>query len=373
MVYNSDMRGSPLFLPYTMGKITLGNRMVMAPMTRSRADNEMHRANDLMVEYYRQRAAAGLIITEGIFVSEAAAGYIYVPGIYTKEQTESWKAVTSAVHNRKGKIFAQLWHTGRISHPDFHGGQLPLAPSAINPGVRSFTHHGFRNTVTPQAMTQADIRQTVSDFKNAAKNAMDAGFDGVELHAANGYLFHQFFAVCANIREDQYGGTIENRSRFLFEVLDALQDVADYSRVGVRLNPALDHSFGITRDESTVPTFDYIIQQLNAYPLAYLHLSGFSKQEEADSMTAVLNVARRYREIYKGRLMINKGFDAATANQVIVNGTADLVSFGVPFIANPDLPLRYRFGLPLNEVDRKTFYTRGPVGYTDYPFYPDSD
>jgi N-ethylmaleimide reductase len=353
-----------------MGPFELGNRMVMAPMTRSRADNEAHQVNDLIVEYYKQRASAGLIITEGIFVSEAAAGYIHVPGIYTRVQTESWKAVTAAVHERKGKIFAQLWHTGRISHPDFHQGRLPLAPSAINPHVKSFTTHGFQSTVTPAAMSLADIKQTVSDFKQAAKNAMEAGFDGVELHAANGYLFHQFFATCSNVREDQYGGTIANRSRFLFDVLDALRDVIDYSRVGVRLHPGLDDAFGITSDETTLPTFDYIIQQLNDYPLAYLHLSGFSKSEPANPMEAVLEVANRYREIYKGVLMINRGFDALAANQAILGGVADLVSFGVPFIANPDLPLRYRFGLPLNEIDRETFYTQGARGFTDYPFYP---
>lgn len=357
-----------LFSTFQLGDIQLNNRIVMAPMTRSRAHQPDLEASDLIATYYQQRATAGLIISEGTFVSKRATGYINVPGIYTEKQTEGWKKTTKAVQEAGGKIFAQLWHVGRISHPDFHDGELPLAPSAINPHFKSFTKNGFQETVTPKEMTLEEIQETIQDFKNAAKNAMAAGFDGVELHAANGYLFHQFFAKCSNVRTDQYGGSVENRARFLFEVLDALKEIMDLKRVGVRLNPSMDQSFGITMDETTEPTFQYLTEKLNDYPIAYVHLSGFSKSQE-HSMKEVLETAKEYRAIYKGVLMINKGFDAESAEQALQQGFADLISIGVPFIGNPDLVERYKNNWPLNESHRKTFYSKGAEGYTDYPFY----
>ena len=358
----------PLFTPVTIGTTELNNRIVMAPMTRNRSDDEQHLANSLMAEYYGQRATAGLIISEGIFVSPDAAGYIRVPGLYTKAQTDSWKAVTETVHRRGGKIFAQLWHTGRISHPDFHNGRLPPAPSAINPQVQAYTHNGPKDTVTPKAMNLAEIKTTILDFKNAALNALEAGFDGVEIHAANGYLFHQFLARCANNRTDDYGGSIENRCRFLLETLNTMTAVIGAENIGLRLNPDLSDSFGITVDESTRPTFDFLVEKLNDYALAYLHLSGFSKSDTPSSVEAVMDMAAHFREIYNGKLMINRGFDAKNAARAVAEGITDMVSFGIPFIANPDLVARFRKNLPLNKADRSTFYSKGPGGYIDYPW-----
>lgn len=339
----------------------------MAPMTRNRSDNEQHLANSLMAEYYGQRASAGLIISEGIFVSPDAAGYIRVPGLYTTAQTESWQQVTEAVHHKEGKIFAQLWHTGRISHPDFHNGRLPLAPSAINPHVQVYTKQGRKDTVTPKAMSAEEIKTTIGDFKKAAINALKAGFDGIEIHAANGYLFHQFLARGANNRTDDYGGNIGNRCRFLLETLDTLTAAIGAENIGVRLNPDLNDSFGIKVDERTRPTFDYLVEKLNHYALAYLHLSGFSKSDTSSSIDAVTDMAAHFRKIYAGQLMINQGFSAQTAAKAIHLGITDMVSFGIPFIANPDLVDRFKNGLPLNEANRNTFYTKGAQGYTDYP------
>ena len=238
------MSKQPLLQPYSMGDLELPNRMVMAPMTRSRADNpEKKPTADKHVIYYTQRASAGLIITEGSQVSEKAVGYIHTPGIHSQEQVEGWKEVTKSVHDAGGRIFIQLWHVGRISHPDFHNGDLPHAPSAINPNAQSFTPEGFKDTVTPKEMTVADIKQTVQDFANAAKNAMEAGFDGVEIHSSNGYLFHQFFNGTSNKRTDDYGGSIENRARFLFEVLDAMKQVMPENRIGLRIEPFLTRHF----------------------------------------------------------------------------------------------------------------------------------
>ena len=356
----------PLLRPIKLNDLALKNRVIMAPMTRSRADNEGNVPNDMMVTYYTQRAGAGLIITEGSQISEQAVGYINTPGIYTQEQVAGWKKVTEAVHAEGGKIFLQLWHVGRMSHPDFHRGELPVAPSAINPNAKSFTPEGFKDTVTPRALTVPEIKQIVQDFKNAAKNAMDAGFDGVEVHASNGYLFHQFFVTSANTRTDEYGGSKENRARLLFEVLDAIQEVMPIEKVGVRLNPSLHNSFGITVNEDTIPTYDYIIGKLNNYNLSYLHLSE-PFTDVSNVPAAEPNIAKRYRPIYKGNLIINGGFTQESGNKVIAEGDADMVAYGVPFIANPDLPERFAQNADLQEADNKTFYVPGAKGYIDYP------
>lgn len=361
------MQQELLFTPYQLGNVTLSNRMVMAPMTRSRADNPGNVPTPLMAEYYAQRASAGLIITEGVPVSSKGVGYINVPGIYTPEQVEGWKQVTHAVHAKGGKIFAQLWHVGRISHPDFHQGELPLAPSAINPNEKSYTINGFVDTVTPKEMTLADIQQTIQDFKQAAISAIAAGFDGVEIHGANGYLLHQFFNSTSNHRTDAYGSSIENHARILFDILNAIQEAVSLDKVGVRLSPSLHGLFGITMDENTIPTFEYIVQQLNNYPIAYLHLTEpFAPVDHLPY--AVTHVAKHFRPLYKGTLIINKGFNKATANAVLAAGEADLVAFGVPFLANPDLVERFKKDAPLNTPDPNTFYTPGAKGYTDYPF-----
>jgi N-ethylmaleimide reductase len=361
------MEKSILFTPYELSGLTLQNRMVMAPMTRSRSDNAGNVATALTATYYEQRATAGLIITEGTFISKKAVGFINVPGIYSDDQVAGWKLVTDAVHAKGGKIFAQIWHVGRMSHPDLHNGELPLAPSAINPNAKAFTNNGFVDTVVPAAMTTEDIQQTIRDFTQAAANAVKAGFDGVELHGANGYLLHQFFNGCSNQRTDAYGGSIENRARILFEILDALKAVIPMNRVGVRLNPSMHNAQGMLVDELTIPTHEYIVKELNNYGLAYLHLTEPFVPVD-DVPHAVTKVAKHFRPLYKGTLIINKGFDKAKAIQVLEDGDADLVAFGVPFIANPDLVKRYETDAPLNTPDQATFYVPGAKGYTDYPF-----
>jgi N-ethylmaleimide reductase len=358
-----------LLLPYSDNLLELKNRIVMAPMTRSRADNTKKKPIDALHGiYYEQRASAGLIITEGSQVSERAVGYIHTPGIYSKDQIEGWKLVTKRVHKKGGKIFIQLWHVGRISHPDFHNGKLPLAPSAINPVYKSFTASGFKETVTPKEMTLDDIKTTINDFRIAARNSVQAGFDGIEIHSSNGYLFHQFFCKCSNIRQDQYGGSIENRTRFFFEVLEAVKQELSENRIGVRFNPSLHGLAGITMDEETIPTFDFIIKKLNDYNLAYVHLSE-PFTDVSNVPFAVQNIAKHYRPIYNGNLMINGSFTQETGNAIIERGEADLVAFGKPFVSNPDLVERFENNWPLADWDSDTFYTKGKKGYLDYPNY----
>jgi N-ethylmaleimide reductase len=339
----------------------------MAPMTRSRAVNDENKPTDeLQGLYYEQRASAGLIITEGSQVSERAVGYVNTPGIHTKAQVEGWKKVTKRVHDKAGKIFIQLWHVGRMSHPDFHDGELPLSSSAINPNEQSYTPDGFKDTVTPKEMTKEDIKTTVEDFKNAAKNAVEAGFDGVEIHSSNGYLFHQFFNGTSNKRTDEYGGSHENKARFFFEVLDAIKEVIPEEKIGARFNPSLNGVFGMTMDEDTIPTFEYIIKKLNDYNLAYIHLSE-PFTDVSDIPYALTEIAKHFRPLYNGTLMINAGFDQDSGNEVIASGNADLVAFGKPYISNPDLVERFEKGLELADWDKDTFYTPGKEGYTDYP------
>jgi N-ethylmaleimide reductase len=361
------MSEQALLQDYKSGILDLPNRLVMAPMTRSRADNKGNIPTvNLQGEYYGQRASAGLIISEGSQVSEMAVGYINTPGIYSKEQVQGWKEVTKKVHQENGRIFIQLWHVGRMSHPDFHNGELPLAPSAINPNSKSFTSEGLKDTVTPKAMSIEDIKTTVKDFAHAAKNSMEAGFDGIEIHSSNGYLFHQFFNASSNHRTDEYGGNIENRTRFLFEVIDAIKEVMPENRIGLRLNPSLHGLFGMTLDKETIPTFDYIIKKLNDYDLAYLHLSEpFTDVSEVPF--AETEIAKRYRPIYNGTIIINGGFDQEKGNAVLDSGDADLVAYGKAYVSNPDLAERFEHHLPLTDWNQDTFYTAGIKGYLDYP------
>jgi len=355
-----------LLAPYT-NTINLKNRIVMAPMTRSRAANEGNvPTDDLHGLYYEQRASAGLIITEGSQVSEKAVGYINTPGIYSEAQVEGWKKVTKRVHDKGGKIFIQLWHVGRMSHPDFHNGELPLSASALNPNAKSYTPEGFKDTVTPKEMTIEEIKTTVKDFQNAAANAVKAGFDGVEIHSSNGYLFHQFFNGSSNTRTDEYGGSVENKTRFFFEVLEAVKEVIPQEKIGVRFNPSLHGLFGMTMDKDTIPTFEYLISKLNDYALAYVHLSEpFS--DVSDVPFAVSEIAKHFRPLYKGTLMINTAFDQEKGNKIIEEGLADLVAYGKLYISNPDLVERFEHHLEIAEWDEETFYTTGEKGYTDYP------
>lgn len=360
------MNTNSLFQPLVIKGLKFENRIAMAPMTRSRSANEENAATELTAKYYTQRATAGLIITEGTTISKDAVGYINVPGIYSEAQVKGWKIVTDSVHEAKGVIFAQLWHVGAMSHPDFHEGRKPLAPSDYNPNSQVFTPEGFKPSEAPQPMTIADIQQTIKDYKNAAINSIESGFDGVEIHAANGYLLQQFFSKNSNSRTDEYGGSVENRARILFDILDELKSVIDMNKVGIRLNPSLHQFMGIDVDDETIELYNYIVERLNDYDLAYLHLiEPFT--DVSGNENAIQEVAKHFRPFYKGIIIINRGFTKETAAKVLEDGDADMVSFGVPFIANPDLVERFKEDAPLNTADQSTFYTPGEKGYTDYP------
>ncbi|WP_345954437.1 alkene reductase [Mucilaginibacter sp. PAMB04168] len=359
----------PLLEEYLLGDLKLKNRMVMASMTRGRATNAGLVPTPLMAEYYAQRASAGLILSEGTWVSPKSIGFINVPGIYTQEQVEGWKLVTKAVHDKGGLIFSQLGHIGSASHPDHLNGELPAGPSAINPQTKSFTPKGFKDTLTPRELTVTEIKQTIQDYKQAAKNARSAGFDGVEVHAQSGMLIPQFLSLATNHRTDKYGGSLENRARIIFEILDAIIEVWDSSRVAIKFTPVAISNVGlVTPDEETIPLFQYILKKLNDYNLAYLHIAGPADDLTRTSLEVLLdNYFSHFRRNYSGRLMANVGFTQETGNEILKEGNADLVSFGTPFIANPDLFERFTYNLPLSESDRDTYYTGGENGYTDYP------
>lgn len=358
---------SPLLQPMQTAVLMLPNRVCMAPMTRGRADNPGHVPTELMVEYYRQRASAGLIVTEGTHISPRANGWEHVPGIYTPEQVAGWRRVTDAVHAAGGRIWCQLWHQGRVSTPELLDGALPLAPSAmIAKGASAYIDGGYKQSPIPEAASAEDLQQTIADFRYAAQCADKAGFDGVELHGANGYLIHQFLTTQANQRTDSYGGTLENRARFLFDVIDAVHEVLPPERVALRLSPSMNDMQGLNLDDRTAETFDYVVKRLNGAQLAYLHLLEPMKPVDAIPY-AVKDVAAHFRPIYRGTLMINKGFTFDTGNKVLADGLADLVSFGTPFIANPDLVERFATQATLAKPDKETFYTPGAHGYTDYP------
>jgi N-ethylmaleimide reductase len=358
----------PLLEEYQLGDLKLKNRVVMASMTRGRATNAGLVPTPLMAEYYAQRASAGLILSEGTWVNPQSIGYINVPGIYTREQVEGWKLVTKAVHENGGLIFSQLGHIGSASHPDHLNGELPAGPSAINPQAKSFTPDGFKDTLTPREQTVAEIKQTVQDYKQAAKNAKDAGFDGVEVHAQSGMLIPQFLSLATNHRTDEYGGSLENRARIIFEILDAILEVWGSSRIAIKFTPVALSNVGIvTPDEETIPLFQYILKKLSNYNLAYLHIAGPADDLTGTPLEVLLdNYFSHFRRNYSGRLMANLGFTQETGNAILEEETADLVSFGKPFIANPDLVERFKFNLPLSDSNRETYYAGGETGYADY-------
>ncbi|MCF6406244.1 alkene reductase [Chitinophaga filiformis] len=359
----------PLLEDYQIGDLKLKNRVVMASLTRGRATNAGLVPTPLMARYYAQRASAGLILSEGTWVSAKSIGFIHVPGIYTAEQIEGWKLVTKAVHDNGGLIFSQLGHIGAASHPDFFDGELPAGPSAINPRTHSFTPQGFKETPTPRELTVAEIKQTIQDYKQAAKNAKEAGFDGVEIHAQMGMLIPQFLSLATNHRTDDYGGSIENRARIIFEILDVILEVWNSTRVAIKFTPvAYSHVGIVTPDEETIPMFQYILKKLNHYNLAYLHIVGPAEDLTGTPVEVLQdNYFSHFRHHYSGRLMANLGFTQESANAILKEGTADLVSFGTPFIANPDLVMRFKYNLPLSEINRDTLYTGDENGYTDYP------
>ncbi len=365
----------PLLEEYQLGDLTLKNRIVMASLTRARATNSGLVPTAIMAEYYAQRATAGLILSEGTWVNPQSIGFINVPGIYTQEQVEGWKTVTKAVHANGGLIFSQLGHIGAGAHPDLQNGEIPVAPSAVNIESQSFTPEGFKSTVTPRELTVDEIKKTVQDYKTAAQNAKDAGFDGVEIHAIAGMLIPQFLSIASNIRTDEYGGSIENRSRIIFEILDAVTEVWDSERVAIKFSPVMLSSVGIVKpDVETIALFKYILNKLSLYNLAFVHVVGPS-EDLSDTPVRELqeNYFSHFRKNYSGRILANLGFSKDSANAILKEGDADLVSFGEPFIANPDLAERFRYNLPLSLSDRETFYSGGENGYITYPkaTYPD--
>ena len=350
-----------LLSSYDLGSLTLPNRVLMAPMTRNRAPG--HVPTDLMATYYRQRASAGLIITEATQVHPRGRGYPNTPGIHSDEQVEGWKAITDAVHDAGGRIFLQLWHVGRVSHasyqPDDDGGR-PLAPSAIQlEEGEAFTADGQMEPFTePRALATEEVPEIVEQYRRGAANAKQAGFDGVEIHGANGYLIDQFLATGTNQRTDRYGGSLENRARFLFEVVDAVTGEWDDDRVGLRLSPG--SSFNGMHDDDPAETFGFVAEHLNAYDLAYVHVA---ENDPIDGEPA----RRIVRPRYDGSLVVAGGYDREAGEEVLQSGEADLVAYARHFLANPDLPARFAQNAPLNDWDRDTFYGGDAEGYTDYP------
>ena len=353
-----------LFTPFTAGDMALANRVVMAPLTRNRADDVTGEVGPLHVEYYRQRAGAGLIITEASQITPQGKGYIQTPGIQTDGQVAAWKKVTDAVHAEGGKIVIQLWHVGRISHTSLQpDGQAPVAPSAIAAGGKTFTKNGFEDTSMPRALETDEIPGIVEDYRHAAKQAIAAGFDGVEVHGANGYLIDQFLKTGSNQRTDEYGGSVENRARFLFEVLDAVTAEIGAGRTGLRLSP-FSPANGIS-DADPQPLFEHVVAGLNRYGLAYVHViegatGGTRDLQPGEDMAAL-------RQLFHGPWMVNNGYDRQMALDAVAKDHADLVAFGRPFISNPDLVERLRRDAAWNEGDNDTFYGGGAEGYTDYP------
>ena len=348
-----------LFSPVQLGDVALPNRFIMAPLTRTRAPN--HQPNELMAEYYSQRASGGLLISECTMVTEGTSAFGDDPGIYSQEQIEGWKLTTDAVHKKGGRIFMQIWHGGRACHPLLNGGKEAVSSSAIAIDGETHTPEGKQPYTVPRALTVSEIKDIVNDFRQGAINAKAAGFDGVEIHGANGYLIDQFLRESANQRTDEYGGSLENRARFLTEVLEAVTEVMGSGRVGLRLSPL--NSFQSMKESDPIAWMRFLGEYLNRFGLAYVHVmrADFFGLQEAD----VLKVAR---ETYKGHLMVNMAYSAEEANQVISSGQADSVAFGKAFIANPDLVERVKEDAPLNEPNPDTFYTSGKEGYTDYPF-----
>lgn len=361
---DTEKHAPDLLSPLTVGALSLKNRFVMAPLTRNRADAGMV-PSDMMVEYYRQRASAGLIITEATLVSNDGEGYPHIPGIYSEQQIEGWKKVTDAVHQQGGKIVMQIWHCGRVGHSSMQpDGRVPMAPSAIRPAGEVMTYDGMQPYETPRAMTLGEIEQMKVNFRLAAQNALSAGFDGVEVHGANGYLLDQFLRDGSNHRNDLYGGSLENRARLLLEVVDEVTRVWGADRVGVRLSPL--QPFNDVSDSDPKATFSYAVEQLNQRELAYLHITemGIDNPGAAGPYFDITSLRPHWNGIY----MTNYDYSLERANQVIASGEVDLISFGKLFIANPDLPVRFDKQAALNEPDPDTFYGGDERGYIDYPF-----
>ena len=355
------MNTNVLFSPIKMGACDLPNRIIMAPLTRMRAPEGI--PTELMATYYRQRASAGLIISEATPISPQGVGYPATPCIYNSLQIEAWKKITDAVHAANGHIFLQLWHVGRISHPDFHDGHLPVAPSAIAAKGNAVTPTGMKPFVEPRALATDEIQGIVEDYRKAARNALLAGFDGVEIHSANGYLLDQFLRDGTNVRTDQYGGTLANRTRLVLEVAQAVIDVWGPDRVGIRLSPS--GTFNDMSDSDPESIFTYLLAQLNQLDLAYFHIVDALEGDIRHGANVIkLEILRK---AYKGVLIVCGGYDQKRAEETIEKGWADAVAFGQLYIANPDLVERFNSKAPLNTPDPATFYGGDEKGYTDYP------
>ncbi|CAG4928239.1 alkene reductase [Paraburkholderia saeva] len=362
------MSSQALFTPVRLGGLDLPNRIVMAPLTRMRANPADQVPTDLQAGYYAQRASAGLIVAEATAISPAGFGWADTPGLWSPQQVRGWRRVTDAVHAAGGRIVAQLWHTGAISHPDLRDGAPPLSASNVNVQHESVTPTGRKPTVIPRAMTQDEIRQTVADFARAARNAMDAGFDGVQILANYLYLLAQFLNTTTNRRTDRYGGSIENRTRILFEVVEAVLDEVEPARVGVKISPMHEGGPFAANDE-TLPVAEYAIRELNGYGLSHLLLMGNTTDFTGTPLEPLMGdgMFHHFRPIFHGTLIANVKMDAERGNRLIEAGLADMVAFGRPYIANPDLVERLAAGAPLAEVDWSTVYGSGPQGYSDYP------
>ena len=343
-----------------IGNLELTNRIIMSPMTRSRASDEGVQP-DYAAKYYAQRSSGGLIITEATNISPMAKGYVRTSGIYTAEQIASWSRVSDAVHARGGRIFMQLFHTGRIALPDFlPGNTQPVAPSAVKANGQNYTDDGMKEFVEPRELTKAEIKQTIVDFATAAKNAIQAGFDGVELHGANGYLVHQFLGTNTNLRTDEYGGTNANRAKFLFEVVEAVSDAIGSEKLGVKLSPTVP--FNDMQDANAAEFYPYLVSELNKRNLAYLHI-GF---EETPTMEIDWNA--KLRPLFDGVYLVNGGYTRVSGEMALASNRADAIVYGKLFLSNPDLPDRFKRNTELNAWDGSTFYSNtGEKGYTDYP------
>src|SRR6476469_4919985 len=356
-------RPTKVFETYKLGPITLANRLVMAPLTRNRADPGTFVPGALAADYYAQRASAGLLITEASQVSQQGQGYQDTPGIYSKDQVAGWRKVTDQVHQRGGKVFIQLWHVGRISHVDLQAnGAAPVAPSAIRAKGKTFVNGGFADVAEPRALELSEIPGIIDDFKRATKHALEAGFDGVEIHGANGYLLEQFAKDGTNKRTDAYGGSIENRARLMLEVSKAVAAVAGADRTGIRISPVTPAND--VSDSNPQPLFDYIVDGLNTLKLTYIHVVEGATGGPRDIAPFDYGSLRKR---FAGAYVANNGYDFDLATKVLDAGAADLIAFGKPFISNPDLVERLKKGAPLNAADKATFYGGGAKGYTDYP------
>lgn len=351
-----------LFSPYTLGRIALANRTVMAPLTRNRAGAGLV-PSEFAADYYSQRAGAGLIVTEATQISKGAQGYQDTPGLYTPEQIAGWRRVTDAVHAKGGRIFAQLWHVGRVSHVDLLEGKAPVAPSAIKAATQTFVNNAFVEVSEPRALEPDELAGIVEDFRKAAANAIEAGFDGVEIHGANGYLLDQFLRESSNVRTDSYGGSVENRVRLLLEVADAVVQQIGADRTGVRLSPVSPAS-GIVIAADEQPLFNYVVEKLDELDIVYIHVVEGATGGPRDVAPFDFAALRR---IFKNTYIANNGYDLELADLHLAEGTADLIALGRPFISNPDLVQRLKTGAALNPLDPTTLYGGGAKGYTDYP------